>query len=549
MKKYHNILALLCLLFVSLSAQSSSDSTAIKLELKDGSTLFGNVIGEDSLSLQFKTLSGISVSIPHYQIRWKTPYSQKNIAKDLSAQTVPPKYFDPNSTRLYLAPTARPIGSGRGYFSACEIFFPTIALGITDYVSLAGGMSLFPGSSSQLLYFSPKVTFLNTEKFSFSAGGLWLGTTEGQFAESGLYYGVMTFGNSNFAATLGIGSSTQTFDAGLFIVGAEFRISNFTKLITENWLLSGGGLSSFGIRFFNDKLAADLGFIRSISSGRSSEGFPFIPWLGFVYNFGPEQKSYGEESAELFIPTDYRITASYDLSVSRGLSQYKTIFEQNGFRQDYYDGFLFGSGNDGIKEGSGITIQLDRIIRPHISAGITISTLGSLAGKKSSIEATQYGYPENNYTSSYVHHEHSIETYAVHAYYTIGNDELKSYSPIVQLGIGAGVSFIYSEWRGGGQQYYYNSNAPLIYTSKATKPTGVFLMLIEQRFTQYFSLGLHGSYFFMPETKVNQITIFSGTYIDYSTSPNQEKTTTSTIAAHSVNFNYGKIGLAAGIHF
>jgi hypothetical protein len=41
----------------------------------------------------------------------------------------------------------------------------------------------------------------------------------------------------------------------------------------------------FGIRFFEEKLAADLGFI--YISG--AEGFPFLPWLGFTYNFGKLQ--------------------------------------------------------------------------------------------------------------------------------------------------------------------------------------------------------------------------------------------------------------------
>ena len=44
---------------------------------------------------------------------------------------------------------------------------------------------------------------------------------------------------------------------------------------------------SFGIRFFGERLSADLGFFYPMSEGEGiSEGFPFIPWLGFAYNFG-----------------------------------------------------------------------------------------------------------------------------------------------------------------------------------------------------------------------------------------------------------------------
>jgi len=38
------------------------------------------------------------------------------------------------------------------------------------------------------------------------------------------------------------------------------------------------------VRFFGEDLAADLGFI--YPAGSKITGFPFIPWLGFVYNFG-----------------------------------------------------------------------------------------------------------------------------------------------------------------------------------------------------------------------------------------------------------------------
>jgi hypothetical protein len=42
---------------------------------------------------------------------------------------------------------------------------------------------------------------------------------------------------------------------------------------------------AFGIRLFGDELAADFALVY-IRSGTSPEGFPFIPWIGFVYNFG-----------------------------------------------------------------------------------------------------------------------------------------------------------------------------------------------------------------------------------------------------------------------
>lgn len=57
------------------------------------------------------------------------------------------------------------------------------------------------------------------------------------------------------------------------MLGGELRISNSIKFIL-----------SLGIRFFSENLAADLGFV--LPAGSRIKGFPFIPWVGFTYNFG-----------------------------------------------------------------------------------------------------------------------------------------------------------------------------------------------------------------------------------------------------------------------
>ncbi|MBU0560287.1 MAG: hypothetical protein KKG93_12035 [Bacteroidetes bacterium] len=72
----------------------------------------------------------------------------------------------------------------------------------------------------------------------------------------------------------------------ILLIGAEFQASNSIKLITENWILpqDSPSIISFGIRFFGDYLAADFALITT-SEGFENDGFPFIPWIGFAYNF------------------------------------------------------------------------------------------------------------------------------------------------------------------------------------------------------------------------------------------------------------------------
>lgn len=96
---------------------------------------------------------------------------------------------DPNHTRLLFAPTARALKAGQGYFSVYEIFFPFVAVGVTDFFTLSGGFSLFPGVESQLLYIAPKITPVHLEKFDLAAGVLYIKIPE-EDEGAGILYSV-----------------------------------------------------------------------------------------------------------------------------------------------------------------------------------------------------------------------------------------------------------------------------------------------------------------------------------------------------------------------
>ena len=77
----------------------------------------------------------------------------------------------------------------------------------------------------------------------------------------------------------------DTAENAILLLGGETQMSNSVKLLTENWIPLDADIAnlSFAIRFFGEKLAADLGFISPV--GSDMEGFPFIPMVNFVYNF------------------------------------------------------------------------------------------------------------------------------------------------------------------------------------------------------------------------------------------------------------------------
>jgi len=263
------------------AAPDSTQAILYRIELTDGSVLMGTILSEDENSIQFRTVSELEITILKDRILKREVSSAKIVEGKVWRS-------DPNRTRLFFAPTGRALKSGQGYFSVYEIFFPFIAVGVTDFLALAGGLSLFPGSSEQLFYLAPKITPIQLGKFDLSAGVLYI-FVPNEEDNAGIFYGVGTYGSQSASLTLGMGfgfSGGDVADKPVFAVGAELRSSNSVAFITENWFIpdSEYQIVSFGLRFFGENLAADFGLIHP--AGADTEGFPFFPWIGFAYNFG-----------------------------------------------------------------------------------------------------------------------------------------------------------------------------------------------------------------------------------------------------------------------
>lgn len=266
------------------TAADSSDGKRIRLVLSDGSTLIGQVTSETDSTLQFRTVSGSTLSVEKRQITERERLFQRRDGRYLEP--------DPSPTRLVFTPTGRPLGQGNGYFSVYQVFFPFLAVGVTDRVSVAGGLSLIPGVSGQLFYFAPKVTLAKRPRNNTSVGMIAatvLGEGEGV---GGVVFGLHTLGRSSGALTGGVGVAFGNEGAfteqPVFVVGGEYQVGNHAKLVTENYVFSGQAstvLVSGGIRFFGDHVFGSLSFFTAPEILGESEGFPFVPFISFGYNF------------------------------------------------------------------------------------------------------------------------------------------------------------------------------------------------------------------------------------------------------------------------
>jgi len=272
------------------SAQAAPPAAAadsvVELRLKDGTVFVGTIVEESDTRVVLVTSSGARVEIPRAQIA-----RIRGVSVRPSGEHWPD---DPNHTRLFFTSTARPLEKGEGYISSFMLFFPFVAYGVTDRLTLAGGTPILPGAIGKVFYVAPKYTLVNRDRASFAVGALGIFATESVDAGSvGILYGAGTLGSRDNAVTLGAGWGYWAFDgeSGLsndpvIMIGAERRVSRRVKLVTENWVGFGGssaaGLVSGGFRFIGDRLSADLGFGGALGESNTC----CIPLVNFVYSFG-----------------------------------------------------------------------------------------------------------------------------------------------------------------------------------------------------------------------------------------------------------------------
>lgn len=268
------------------SAAAQVDTAAVAadslyaIRLTDGSVLYGRVVEDAGAEVTVLTQAGVTVRLQRAQIESITRVDARVVA----GQVWP---TDPNHTRLFFGPTGRAVGQGRGYFGVYEVFFPFLTMGITQNLSISGGTPIIPGVIGEVWYFAPKLTLVETEKLAIATGVL-AGAAEGETA--GVVYGVGTFGDSDQAVTAGIGwgfSDGDLSNRAVLMVGGELRTGRSTKLITENYLIPGfdggeGAIASAGLRFFGERLSADLGVAFALND---CSGGCWLPLVNFVYGF------------------------------------------------------------------------------------------------------------------------------------------------------------------------------------------------------------------------------------------------------------------------
>ena len=258
-------------------AGSRNVVTTHELVLRDGSRLYGTIERVDDVEVVFRTRAGALVTARQAEIA-----SLKEITGSiLNGEFLPP---NANATRLFFAPTGRSLKKGQTSVGVYEFVMPFVQYGVTDRFSVGGGTPLVFGfdESERPFWITPKLQVLDTPSTQVAVGVLHGFNMDSTGAGVGYVVGTRgsVLGSVSIGGGLAYGSDGGK--SGVIMVGAERTVHRNLKLMTENYLWKeGNGVISGGVRFFGERLSADVGMVVPIGTGEFF-GFPVV---NLVYVF------------------------------------------------------------------------------------------------------------------------------------------------------------------------------------------------------------------------------------------------------------------------
>jgi hypothetical protein len=255
-------------------------SPAQQVHLRDGSVLFGTIEASDDDHIVFRTIGGAEIRIARDSIVSIAPAKGEVVNGEFRPS-------DPTATRLLFAPTGRALKRGDGYFGVYEFIMPFVQVGLTDRISIGGGTPLVFGvdESDRPFWVTPKVQILNTKRAQVAAGVMHIVAPE--VGSLGIAYGVVTTGGPDASLTVGAGAGYRRYEGDnaattIVMIGGERGLRRGVKFITENYVWTGGdGILSGGIRFYGDRLSADVALFAPIGA----DDLIVLPMINVVWSF------------------------------------------------------------------------------------------------------------------------------------------------------------------------------------------------------------------------------------------------------------------------
>lgn len=249
-----------------------------ELILRDGSRLYGDIERQDDVEVVFRTQAGVSVTARRAEIL---------TLRQVTGQIVNGEFqrSDPNATRLFFAPTGRSLKKGQTYLGVYEFLMPFVQVGVTDRFSVGGGTPLIFGfdESERPFWITPKLQVFDSASTQIAVGAFHAFNVDGAGGGGiGYVVGTRSVGTGSVTLGGGVAYGSDGGRSGIVMVGGERQVRRNLKVMTENYIWKGGtGVVSAGVRFFGERLSADLALAVPVGA----DGFVAFPVVNFVYVF------------------------------------------------------------------------------------------------------------------------------------------------------------------------------------------------------------------------------------------------------------------------
>lgn len=256
-----------------------SPDVTVEVILLNNTRHTGNVISANDDELELRTDSG----------RIFIEFSSIRSIRELDPTRRTASWFEnPNTSRLFFSPTARPLNKGDGYYQNIYVFFNNFAYAVTDNIALTAGFSLVPGVrlGNQLYLISGKFGYEVSENNYIGAG---VGAASVDGFDNGLVLGYANYTRAFQRASLtgGITGFSVDDEAGTyaFYAGGDYRLWQRIAFVTENFYFpeaDDGLVVSYGLRFMGERISFDLAWFRPGLGSGMGVG---IPYVDVVFNF------------------------------------------------------------------------------------------------------------------------------------------------------------------------------------------------------------------------------------------------------------------------
>jgi len=222
-----------------------------------------------------KPITALGVPVPQPPVRTRSD-SLRELQLSL------PPVVDPTTFRTVLAPSAETLEEGHAFAGVFDVAGLLAGYGLTDDITLIGGGAFVPSFIEQLsaLTVGGKWRFLSRGQWQASLGCQLAMSSS---AESDIRlvapFGVLSYGGRRSRISAAIGYSLKHHaqadgaeygrEAIVFTIGGDVTIGRGWKLSTEAYLIESSGIAPLTVaaRWFNDRMAVDVGLIADLAGG------------------------------------------------------------------------------------------------------------------------------------------------------------------------------------------------------------------------------------------------------------------------------------------